>query len=196
MTNTDFLFLLQLRDPYVQQIHSLDALVHHFYRYNKQATLVTSCVAQDGGKSVTILLDGYDELPENLRKNGFIADLLQHKVLPACSIVVSSRPHASTHLRDNISYQIEILGFSEKDQQHFIEHSLKDQAHKVLELKQYLKCYSVISNLCFIPFNMTLLLFLYKNKEERPLPTSSTDFCTTCSFLLPSIGILSSLELL
>ena len=174
LTNTDFLFLLHLRDPSVQQMHSLYTLVHHFYHYDKQASLVTSCVAQDGGKSVTILLDGYDELPVNLRQNSFIADLLQHKVLPACSIVVSSRPHASTHLRDNISCQVEILGFSEKDQQHFIEHSLKDQPHKISELKQYLKHHSTISNLCFIPFNMTILLFLYKDKEERPLPTTST----------------------
>ena len=174
LTNTDFLFLLHLRDPSVQQMHSLDSLVHHFYHYDKQASLVTSCVAQDGGKSVTILLDGYDELPVNLRQNSLIADLLQCKVLPACSIVVSSRPHASTHLRDNISCQVEILGFSEKDQQHFIEHSLKDQPHKISELKQYLKHHSAISNLCFIPFSMTILLFLYKDKEERPLPTNST----------------------
>ena len=131
-------------------------------------------IAQDGGKSVTILLDGYDELPVNLRQNSFIADILQHRVLPACSIVVSSRPHASTHLRENISCRVEILGFSEKDQQHFIEHSLKDQPHKISELKQYLKHHSTISNLCFIPFNMTILVFLYKDKEERPLPTNST----------------------
>ena len=174
LTNTDFLFLLHLRDPSVQQMHSLDTLVHHFYHYDKQASLVTSCVAQDGGKSVTILLDGYDELPEHLRQNSFIADLLQRKVLPACFIVVSSRPHASTHLRDNISCQVEILGFSETGQQHFIEHSLKDQPHKILELKQYLKHHSTISNLCFVPFKMTILLFLYKDKEERPLPTNST----------------------
>ena len=173
LTNTDFLFLLHLRDPSVQQMHSLDTLVHHFYHYDKQASLVTSCVAQDGGKSVTILLDGYDELPEHLRQNSFIADLLQRKVLPACSIVVSSCPHASTHLCDNISCQVEILGFSEKDQ-HFIDHSLKDQPHKMSELKQYLKHHSTINNLCFLPFNMTILLFLYKDKEERPLPTNST----------------------
>ena len=88
--------------------------------------------------------------------------------------MVSSRPHASTLLRDNIGHQVEILGFSEQDQQHFIEHSLKDQPHKISELKQYLKHHSAISNLCFIPFNMTILLFLYKDKEERPLPTNST----------------------
>ena len=174
LTNTHFLFLLHLRDPSVRQLHSLQSLVHHFYHYNKQAEQVTSCVAQDGGKSVTILLDGYDELPPDLRQNSFIVDLLQHKVLPACSIVISSRPHASTHLRDNISCQVEILGFSEQDQQHFIEHSLKDQPHKISELKQYLKHHSAISTLCFIPFNMTILLFLYKDKEETPLPTNST----------------------
>ena len=194
LTNTDFLFLLHLRDPSVQQIHSLDTLVHHFYHYDKQASLVTSCVAQDGGKSVTILLDGYDELPVNLRQNSFIADLLQCKVLPACSIVVSSRPHASTHLRDNISCQVEILGFSEKDQQHFIEYSLKDQPHKISELKQYLKHHSTISNLCFIPFNMTILVFLYKDKEERPLPTNSTGLynlfiCLTICRQLAKSGI-------
>ena len=174
LTNTHFLFLLHLRDPSVRQLDSLQSLVHHFYHYDKQAEQVTSCVAQDGGKSVTILLDGYDELPPNLRQNSFFVDLLQHKVLPACSIVVSSRPHASTHLRDNISCQVEILGFSEQDQQHFIEHSLKGQPHKISELKQYLKHHSAISNLCFIPFNMTILLFLYKDKEETPLPTNST----------------------
>ena len=174
LTNTHFLFLLHLRDPSVRQLDSLQSLVRHFYHYDKQAEQVTSCVAQDGGKSVTILLDGYDELPPNLRQNSFIVDLLQHKVLPACSIVISSRPHASTHLRDNISCQVEILGFSEQDQQHFIEHSLKDQPYKISELKQYLKHHSTISNLCFIPFNMTILLFLYKDKEETPLPTNST----------------------
>ena len=88
--------------------------------------------------------------------------------------MVSSRPHASAGLHDNIGCQVEILGFSEQDQQHFIEHSLKDQPHKISELKQYLKHHSAISNLCFIPFNMTILLFLHKDKEERPLPTNST----------------------
>ena len=194
LTNTHFLFLLHLRDPSVCQIHSLNDLVHHFYHYDKQAEQVTACVSQDGGISVTILLDGYDELPPNQRQNSFIVDLLQHKVLPACSIVVSSRPHASTHLRGKINCQVEILGFSEQDQQHFIEHSLKGQPHKISELKQYLKHHSTISNLCFIPFNMTILLFLSKDKEERPLPTNSTDLynlfiCLTICRHLAKSGI-------
>ena len=124
LTNTEFLFLLHLRDPSVQQINSLDTLVHYFYHHDTQAKQVACYIAQDGGKSVTILLDGYDELPPSLQRNGFIVDLLQHEELPACSIVVSSRPHASMHLRHNIRCQVEVLGFSEQDQQHFIEPQL------------------------------------------------------------------------
>ena len=201
LQHTDFLFLLHLRDPSVQQIDSLDALVHHFYRQDdEQASRVTSCVAQDGGKSVTILLDGYDELPVNLRQNGFIVNLLQHKDLAACSIVVTSRPDALTYLRDNISCQVEILGFSQQDQQHFIEHSLKGQPHKISELKQYLKNHSAIRNLCHAPIIMMILLYLYKNKEEIPLPTNYTGLynsficLTICRHLAKSKITLGEIE--
>ncbi len=174
LTNIDFLFLLHLRDPSVQEMKSLNNLVGYFYHYDKQASKVTSCVADDGGKSVTILLDGYDELPPNLRQRSFIVDLLEHRILPACSIVVSSRSHVSMHLRKNINCQVEILGFSEEDQKHFIEESLKNQPDKIPVLKQYLKNHITISNLCFMPFNMTILLFLFK-EEDKPLPTTSTN---------------------
>ena len=175
LTNTNFLFLLHLRDPSVQEMESLDDLVGYFYHYDKQAFKVKSCIAEDGGRPVMILLDGYDELPPNHRQRSFIVDLLEHRVLPACSIVVSSRPHVTMHLRENISCQVEILGFSKEDQQHFIEESLKNQPDKISLLKQYLKSHITISNLCFMPFNMTILLFLFKDKEDRPLPTTSTN---------------------
>ena len=68
LTNTDFLFLLQLRDPSVQKLHSLHTLIHHFFHYDKQASLVAPCVAKDDGKSVTIFFDGFDELPPNLQQ--------------------------------------------------------------------------------------------------------------------------------
>ena len=70
---------------------SLDCLVLHFYKYYKEAKQNDfSCITQDGGKSVTILLDGYDEFPADLRQNSFVSDILQRKVFPASAIVISS----------------------------------------------------------------------------------------------------------
>ena len=91
LKESGFLFLLHLRDPAVQQMKSLDCLVLHFYKYYKEAKQNDfSCITQDGGKSVTILLDGYDEFPADLRQNSFVSDLLQRKVFPASAIVISS----------------------------------------------------------------------------------------------------------
>ena len=169
LTKSDFLFLLHLRDPAVQQMRSIECLVCHF----KQGKEATSNLLQDGGKSVTFLLDGYDELPADLRQNSFIACLLQHKVLPASAIVISSRPHASTSLRDNVTCRVEILGFSEEDQTHFIQQSLEGQEEKISHLNKYLMTHPTISSLCFVPFNMNILLFIYK--QQATLPTRSSD---------------------
>jgi len=173
-TSSNVLFLLCLRDPAVQQINSLNDLVHHFYRHNKSAA--DHCIAellQDDGKFLTMLLDGYDELPLGLQQTSFIAEILQRKVLTACAIVISSRPHASTKLRSNVTCRVEILGFSEEDQRDFIEQSLEKQPHKIPMLDEYLKAHPVIASLCYIPFYMTVLLFLYI--QEIDLPTSSTE---------------------
>jgi len=173
LVKSNFLFLLHLRDPAVQQMKSLDCLVHHFYKYDH------SCAAhllQDGGKSVTILLDGYDEFPSDLRQKCLIVNLLKHQLLPASVIVISSRPHASTHLHDSVTCRVEILGFSEEDQTHFIQKSLEGKEKNVLEVKKYLKTHPIIVGLCFVPLNMTILLFLYK--LQTTLPTSSAEMFT------------------
>ena len=195
LTNTSFLFLLHLRDPAVQEMKSLKCLVHHFYNQDKEAE---SHLLQNGGKSVTILLDGYNELPANLRQNSFIACLLQHKVLPASAIVVSSRPHASTHLRNNVFCQVEILGFSEKDQINFIQQSLERQEEKISHLSKYLTTHPTIASLCFVPFNMTILMFIYQ--QQATLPTRSSDLyklfiCLTICRNLAKSGILLQKEI-
>ena len=106
--------------------------------------------------------------------------------------MVSSRPHVTVHLRKHINCQVEILGFSEEDQQHFIEHSLKNQPAKISVLKQYLKQHINIKNLCFIPFNMTIF-YSYSRIKKKGLFLLLPLICTTCSFALPSIPILPSL---
>ena len=173
LTKSDFLFLLHLRDPTVQQMRSIECLVSHFYKYEKDTHSCITQISQDAGKSVTILFDGYDELPPDLRMNTFIARLLQREELPASAIVVSSRPHASTCLRDNVLCRVEILGFSKEDQTHFIQQSLHGQDEKILQLNKYLSTHPIIASLWFVPFNMSILLFLYKNQPI--LPTSSTE---------------------
>lgn len=75
---------------------------------------------RNDGIELTIILDGYDELPENMKRKGFLSEIIQRKRLLACSLIVTSQLSASAHLRGNFDRRIEILGFSKKARLNYI----------------------------------------------------------------------------
>ena len=66
---------------------------------------------------------------------------------------------------------MDILGFTEAEREHYIRESMKDQPQKIVELTQYLQGHSTISSLCFVPFNIVVLVYLCK--QGIPLPKNS-----------------------
>ena len=186
--------LLCLRDPMIQQAESIDDLLHLYCKGDKRASdIVSACSDQlfsNGGKDVTLLLDGFDELPEELQKNGLIADILKREVLPQCGLVLSSRPHASKFFHSEATLIVEILGFTEENRRHCIEQAFQGKPQKIKELSQYLDDHLTINSLCFVPFNMIVLLFLHE--QGFSLPKNSTDMynhficLTICRYLARS----------
>ena len=168
--------LLCLRDPTIQQVGSMNDLLQHFCEGNSRATeIAATChdyLSENGGKDIVFLFDGFDELSVELQRSSLVSKILKRKVLPACGIVVSSRPYASVHLREQATIRVDILGFTEKEQKHFIQQALKEQPQCIKELTQYLEDHFTISSLCVVPFNLVVLLFLYKQRSS--LPNNST----------------------
>ena len=113
----ELVLLVCLCNPSLQQIQSVDDLLQLFFCIgDTHATETISACAQylfaNGGKSLTLLLDGYDEYPEQLRKNSLVTNILKRQVLPLCGLIVSSRPHASEHLRELATVRVDILGLN------------------------------------------------------------------------------------
>ena len=79
---------------------------------------------------------------------------------------------AQHYLRLQATITVDILGFAVEERKLYIEQSLKGQPHAVKELTEYLKANLTINGLCFIPFNMVILIYLYK--QGIPLPSNST----------------------
>ena len=177
LSKFQLVLLVYLRDPAIQKIKSLKGLLNSFYRRvtdnDEDIAACSKHLVQDGGKSLIFLLDGYDEFPEELRENSLIADILDRYVLPECGLVISSRPHASVHIHKKATLRVDILGFTEKEREHFIQQSLKKQPDKIVQLTTYLQNHMTINSLCFTPFHMVVLLFIYK--QEYSLPNSLTE---------------------
>ena len=193
----ELVLLVCLRDPSLQQVRSVDDLLQLFCIGDKNATEIASACSKyllaNGGKGLILLFDGYDEYPEYLRERSLVASILQRQVLPFCGLVVSSRPHASEYLREQASIRVDILGFTETEREHYIKQALPDQPHKVKELTQYLHQQPSVDSICFIPFNMVVLLYLYK--LGIPLPKNSTELyrhfiCSTICRHLTKLGYL------
>ena len=70
LQNFELVLLVCLCSPSLQQIQSVDNLLHLFCIGDKHATEFVSACAQylfaNGGRSLALLLDGYDEYPEHL----------------------------------------------------------------------------------------------------------------------------------
>ena len=192
----ELVLLVCLRSPSLQQIQSVDDLLQLFFCIgDKHATEIVSACAQylfaNGGRSLTLLLDGYDEYPEHLQENSLVNNILKRQVLPHCGLVVSSRPHASGDFHKQATIIVDILGFTETEREHYIKQALPDQPHKIKELTQYLIQQPSVDSICFIPFNMVVLLYLYK--LGTALPKNSTELyhhfiCSTICRHLSKFG--------
>ena len=188
--------LICLRDPAVQQMSFIDDLLQSFCKRDKDATEVSSVCRKyfvnNNGEDLALLFDGYDEYPERLRKDSLIADILKREVLPCCGLIVSSRPHASVSLRQKATVRVDILGFTEAEREHYIKESMKGQPQKIDKLTQYLQDHSTISSLCFVPFNLLVLAYLYK--QGFSLPKNSAELynyficLTICRYHLAKHG--------
>ena len=169
--------LLCLRDPTVQQISLIDHLLQPFCKGDRRATEIASACGEyllgNDGEDLALLFDGYDEYPEQLRKDSLVAYILRREVLSHCGLILSSRPHAAIDLREQATVRVDILGFAKAEREQYIKESMKDQPQKIVELTQYLQGHSTISSLCFVPFNIFVLVYLYK--QGIPLPKNSAE---------------------
>ena len=177
LLNEVLLFLIFLRDPLVEHIKSLKDLVKYYYQFDEISDNIASSCAQyllkSNGDCVTFIFDGYDEYAGNLQQNNFIYDILQRKRISNCGLVITSRPHISAHLHQWFERRVDILGFTKEDRRNYINSYLKGKPEDVDQLIKYLDSDLTINSLCFIPFNMTMLLWLYR--KGVVLPNSSTE---------------------
>jgi len=184
-------FLFLLRNPDVQKVRSLLELIEHCCRNESISKALVHHFYETQGNDLVILFDGYDEISENVRQHSLIADIIARRLLPKCTLVITSRPSAASQLHNNVSCRVEILGFTNSDRQKFIQESLKDNPERADILQSYLDDNTAISTLCYIPLVMTILLCLFKASIE--LPTTQTELyqkfiCHTIIHFLKKTG--------
>ena len=167
LPNVKILFLFFLRDPALQSIKTTEHLIQYFSNKFLDGEQIKSCIKQIMGLQVGIVMDGFDEYPEKLRKKSFINDLIKGRVFRNSVVVLTSRPTATVSLHDKVDRRVEILGFAQEERDEYILESL-DLPEQRKELQDYLKCQPIINGLVYVPLHLAILLYLFKAQSELP----------------------------
>lgn len=163
LNNCTLVILIRLSDPVFQHVTCLQEIIQTYFRDLTDILVCCDYMLKNNGKHLAFLIDCYDEFPDILRENSFISDIINHKVFPKCTVVVSSRPHAFLTLRYKATIQVNVLGLTEEDRDHFIKDHLQNRPDLLSKLMIYLKSHWIVNSLCFTPFHLTVLIFLFIN---------------------------------
>ena len=159
LTSDKLLLLLMLRDPNVQKITSTEELVKYTIPAD-QVQPVLSYLHTTNGAGVTFIIDGFDELSNELRHTSFFRILIEGDTLHNARVVVTSRPSASACLHQCVDRRIEVLGFEKSSREQYIDGALKTSPSKLQTLKRHFQQYPNIDAMCYIPLNMTIIVYL------------------------------------
>ncbi len=177
----DLVVLLRMRDTRVREATKLSNLFfsENADFSNEVAMQAVSC----SGKGILFLMEGLDELPASCLADGMpLSNLLQGESLPEPTIVVTSRPWAVQTLEEKcgeqISRQVEILGFTREDILRYISHAFTEEENA--EFLEYLRSHPQLQSIMHIPLNAAFVVQIYKQfrRSQQAVPSTLTQLYT------------------
>ena len=192
--------LLRLRDERMGRAQSLGDLIYH------PSKTVVSAVEEELisslGVDTLIILEGFDELPDNLRRPPSVyLQLILGQLLPFATVLITSRPWATSTLlikcQHRVFQHIEILGFTAKNIKDYVtsvfggkerkdynaieqsrtEEMSENSKRNIDDLMTYLGTYPQIKACMYIPLNAAIVVSIYQESKMNKciLPRTLTE---------------------
>ena len=166
--------LIRLRDPAIKEAKGLADLLP--CPDTTTAQQIAARMLANNCQDVLFILDGWDELPPNLRMNSIFHQLVQPELPqsnPLCesTVIVTSRPIVSGDLHRVVSSRVEILGFTADELHQFFSECLKGDTEVVKTLLERIEENPEVAGSCYLPLNATILVHLFKS-DYNTLPTT------------------------
>ena len=181
----DLVLLVELRDLIKFQDLGEPFNLHHmlqlFTENMQEALQLAREVQACAGNGVLLILDGYDELLQELREAPFFLDLLTHSPrspLSDCDIVLTSRSILTSQIYHHLKQastagdftNIEVLGFTKAQVRHYAKlyfHE-EEKQHLCPQFLTALEAVPQIKSLCSIPVVLSIICRVFLAKKNLP----------------------------
>ena len=179
MQQYSLVVLLRLREEKVQRISEVS---HLFISYeSKHKKSLVEEVSESQGSGVLFILDGFDELPKTLQNECFLLDLIKGSVLPASTVLVTSRPSATAELPSHPQKRIEVIGFTQESVQEYASSIFSSEPEKLKKFMDYISASEnpAINSLMYVPLNAAIIVEIFRDcKSDSLLPHTLTELYT------------------
>ena len=161
--------LLKLREKWVLNATSLSDL----FRYPSHPDISNS-IAEElvelQGKSVLLILDGFDEVSHSFHENSVIKSILCRQLLPECTIILTTRPVAKSTLESicqpRIDKHVEIIGFTEEERVRYITEVFSKEPELQVNFLKYMFLVPHIKSMMYIPLNCAIIAQVYYESQS------------------------------
>ena len=171
----DLVILVRLRKKRAQKATKLE----HLLPYGNTTDMEDLKTAIGNGEGVLIVCDGFDELPHHQQRSDFYVHLFSGELLPAATVIVTTRPSASdvfkTVIDQNIDRELEITGFTEKGIMEFAK-SIFSMA--ILDsFVTYIRTNPPIYSMVLLPLSAVIVAKIYEEsyKTHTPFPNTMSE---------------------
>ena len=175
--------LLRLRERRVQQARTITDLFYFKCDDHIKQNAIQE-IEGNHGAGLFLILEGFDELPAHLRnEESIFMDIVKGDTLWNATIMLTSRHWASRPLLKNdelhrpLSQHIEILGFTRKDIDDYLQCMTFDDPSLLPGINEYLSCYPNIASMMYVPLNCAIVLKVYRenrSNENQLIPKTMT----------------------
>ena len=180
MRQYSLVVLLRLREVKVQNISNMSQLFCQYESEDKKCLVEE--VAKSQGRDMLFILDGFDELPKTLQEESLLLDLIRGRVLPASTVLVTSRPSATAKLLTSCRPKhIEILGFTQESVEAYASSVFSSEPEKLAKFKAYISASEnpAINSLMYVPLNAAIIVLIFSDcKSDSLLPHTLTELYT------------------
>ena len=160
------LLLLRLRDKLVQNnLLTIKDLLKCFLCDQSWKQAAIQDIIDNSGEGLLMILEGYDELPEELlNKSDQIFDQIMQNI-PQATIMVTSRPSLKCNLKQRFEFthHIEVLGFTKNSIAQYIQEFFNSNMKLQDKFFQYLKRFPKIEGCLYVPIILVIVLDVFQH---------------------------------
>ena len=186
LNDFDIVLLLRMRDRSTQAAKHPSDL---FCSNNEVHEEAYGDVKRANGRSLLIILEGYDEMPQHMQQNSIFSEIIRGSILSRASVIVTSRPSSSQTVRRLCPLEdfqhIEVVGFTSRNIDSCIMDAMEGDSQLQEDFHKYLRLHPHIHTMMCNPLNCAIVVDVYQNtKGSDVIPTTQTELYSTVTHML------------